>query len=114
MKKLTSLIAAILLAIANPAIASTPASIPTTMNMRLTVVTNGPLDGVPIWSGVGTGVLQVAPDGLSALFVSNGAGTNTVTVTTTSQGNPLSAAITIIVTVPPATVLSISATAVAK
>lgn len=85
-------------------------------NLRIALSPNGQLDGLPNWASSGPGVLQVDQNGYGALLVTGDAGTNTVTITATSQGNQLSAKVIVIVTAPPppATTLGVVANPTGK
>lgn len=114
MKKLLALFAAIAL-VAITASGDVTKTVSSLVNVRVTLVPNGQLDGAPTWTLSGPGTLQVDPGGFGALLVT-AVGTNTITVTAASQGNPLTETVTVIVfpAPPPATALGASAVAVPK
>lgn len=99
--KLLAVIAA--LAIANAIYADTAITVTSNFNAGISLSPNGPLDAAPIWTSVGPNTMTVV-NALNATINCTTVGTNVVTITATSKGNPLSAIVTVVVTAPPAPV----------
>ena len=117
MKKLLAVIAAAVLAAAQvSADSDLVVTVKSIYNLRITLAPNGQLDGAPSWTSTGPGTLQVDPNGYGALLLTSDAGTNTITITAASQGNPVTGKVIVIVTAPPppATTLGVAANPVGK
>jgi hypothetical protein len=116
MKKL--MIAAVMTMAMVTAQAGPTLTVVSTVNARIQLAPNGPLDAPPVWSIASTGAstLQVDANALGALLVTAPGTTNTVTINATSQGHPLVDTVTVIVQAAPvpATTLGSTAGAVPK